>query len=267
MSARLELRALGVRVTIDAFGALAETVIAACELAWSSCVVTPGGGADEARMTLQVSVGERLAPAAPHVVQIEAHTLESALEWVTQHITVGAIERRAGELLMLHACAVADPLTGHAAVLVGPSGMGKTTLARTLGRRWAYLTDETAALDPDGSVLAYPKPLSLVSQNGPKEQLSPHELELISVPDLPLQLTGLFLLDRQPGCETAVVEEVAKLEAIALLAEHTSYLGQMPGPLRAMAAVIDAVDGVRRLTYTETHQVEPVLADLFGGLS
>ncbi len=59
---------------------------------------------------------------------------------------------------VLHAGAVVRD--GHAVVVVGESGVGKTTLVtRLLADGWGYLTDEAVQLTADGQVLAYPKPL------------------------------------------------------------------------------------------------------------
>ena len=48
-------------------------------------------------------------------------------------VTEIAITERRDDLLMFHACALADPATGDTVLLFGPSGPGKTTVARTLG--------------------------------------------------------------------------------------------------------------------------------------
>lgn len=60
----------------------------------------------------------------------------------------------------LHAAALGTP-TG-VVLLVGHSGAGKSTLATHLLRRGlSYLTDEMVAVDADGQVHGYPKPLTL----------------------------------------------------------------------------------------------------------
>ncbi len=72
----------------------------------------------------------------------------------------GAISGLRGEALMLHASAVALD-DGRVIGFVGPSGRGKTTASQALGRTYGYVTDETLAIRADGSVVAYPKPLSI----------------------------------------------------------------------------------------------------------
>ena len=62
------------------------------------------------------------------------------------------------DVVSIHAAAVATP---HGAIMLpADSGSGKTTLcARLLQRGAAYLSDDSVALDDQGRVLGYPKPL------------------------------------------------------------------------------------------------------------
>ncbi|KQQ05575.1 hypothetical protein ASF42_03125 [Rathayibacter sp. Leaf294] len=97
-------------------------------------------------------------------------------------VTLRAIEAAQGSLLMLHACALADP-SGATVVFVGPSGRGKTTAAATLGRSYGYVTDETTGITPDGRILPYEKPLLIRTAEGmPKRPFSPDELGLLPAP-------------------------------------------------------------------------------------
>ena len=87
-------------------------------------------------------------------------------------------------------------MPGAAVLLAAASGTGKTTATRRLGPHYAYLTDETAIVDPeDLSLVPYPKPLSLL-QDGrrPKRQVSPDELGL--GPAVPAVLRRVAVLDR-----------------------------------------------------------------------
>ena len=126
--------------------------------------------------------------------------LATVMDRLSPLITRLAVTERAGELTMFHACALADPVTGDTAVLFGPSGTGKTTLARTLGTDFAYVTDETAAVTRDGLLVPYPKPLSILI--GPrdrlKRQVSPGELGLRRLGDGPYRLRALVQLHRVP---------------------------------------------------------------------
>ncbi len=63
----------------------------------------------------------------------------------------------------LHLHAGAASLNGRIALVVAPSGGGKTTTVTALGlRNWAYLTDEMISIARDGPIVsAFPKPLSI----------------------------------------------------------------------------------------------------------
>ena len=134
---------------------------------------------------------------------------------------------------MFHACALAN-VAGDAVVMVGPSGVGKTTLAQTHGRRWGYVTDETAALTTDDALLAFPKPLSVSRSGRVKAQVSQDEAGLVPAATA-LRVRAVLLLDRVAGATGATVEAVPTVPAIALLAEHTSYLARLDRPLARIA--------------------------------
>ena len=111
----------------------------------------------------------------------------AARPWLQWHedlvflATSRAIESARGTHLLFHAACLAAPDTGAAMVLVAASGTGKTTATRRLGPHFAYLTDETAIIAPDGlTVTPYPKPLSLLGSRGvrPKTQRGPDDLGL-----------------------------------------------------------------------------------------
>lgn len=65
------------------------------------------------------------------------------------------------ERLHIHAAGLADP-ERRGVVICAASGTGKSTLATALATDgWSYLSDETVAIDDDGSVTGFPKPLVL----------------------------------------------------------------------------------------------------------
>ena len=183
---------------------------------------------------------------------------------VSSHLTVTAIHARLGDFWMLHACALADPVSGATVVLVGASGSGKTTVAATLGRHLGYLSDETVAIRDDGTVLPYPKPLSvLLDGRGPKRQESPSELGLLAAPARPW-LKAIALLDRT-GTGEPTVEPVRIVEALPALAEQTSALQLLDRPLHVVAGHLDRTGGLRRITYREAEDLLPVLTGLIEG--
>lgn len=111
--------ALGVRVRIVA----EPPVASALRAAWASCLAAPDADA-------------RFVVAADEVRSLTGATSEEEhVQRIPETVTAGAIRARAGELLMVHACAVANPRTGAVVVLVGPSGMGKTGRPRARASR------------------------------------------------------------------------------------------------------------------------------------
>lgn len=93
-------------------------------------------------------IGTRLSPAA----------LLLLLQW---HVNQQAIARAVTRTTTFHAAAVESP-GGTGVLLAAPMESGKTTTCSGLLRSgWGYLTDEAAACEPDGTVHAYPKPLTL----------------------------------------------------------------------------------------------------------
>jgi hypothetical protein len=249
VGSHIDISALGVPIRLRLGGRSAEALRAGLERAWARSILAT----DRAPGAVVRADLERISD------------YRAVMERVTQQVTLAAIEARAGQLLMFHACAIADPTTGAAVLLVGPSGMGKTTLARHLGRHWGYLTDETAGVTSDHSVLAYPKPLSIVASGSVgKDQLGPDELGLLH-PGRDTKVAAVVLLDRQPqGAHLAdlLVEPVPNVTAIALLAEHTSYLTRLERPLGTMAALLKATGGLRRVSYTDADELLPVVTEL-----
>jgi hypothetical protein len=239
------VEALGVRIRIDAEPSLAAEL----RHAWAACLLADDAAPDEVVDALALGY---------HAVDRSAVEL---LERITQAVTLRAVTARAGELLMVHACAVADPRTGAAVVCAGPSGMGKTTLASVLGKRWSYVTDETVAIDEAGAVLPYPKPLSVRTAGAAgKHQVAPGDLGL-NPATAPLRPVGVMLLDRRPEQEHAEVTDVRTAPAVALLAEHTSFLARLEHPLRAIADLLHQAGGLRRVQYADAEQLVPLVAE------
>ena len=193
----MTLDVIGSRVVIQLEGDRADQLAQAVRTAWEGCLRE----VDDVAPTRVVRVfldsdPDRIA-AVTGEEQIVGSDESTVMEWLTARVTLEGIEAQHGRLWMLHACGLADPVSGAAVVLVAPSGMGKTTAARVLGRTYGYLSDETVAIGPDGSIMAYPKPLSLLEGGvRPKRQRSPRELGLVDAPEQPW-LAALALLDRR----------------------------------------------------------------------
>ncbi|MFT3888050.1 MAG: hypothetical protein QM713_07815 [Arachnia sp.] len=191
-------------------------------------------------------------------------TLEEQLSALSQAVTLAAIEARRGELWMLHAAGIADD-QGRVVALIGPSGKGKTTAARTLSTHFGYVSDETVGISPDGTVAPYRKPLSVIEGSARvKAQRSPHELGLLALPEAPLRLAAIVLLDRRlDGPDVPVLEDCDLGDALPELIAQTSYLGELSAPLRTIAALADSTGGVRRVIYREAATLPEALAPLF----
>lgn len=239
------VQALGAVIRIDG-SALTDEAWAATRSAWQDAAAEPAAA---------------LAPATTVVAQ-GGFPAQAMLTGLSSEVTLAAIEDRAGELLMLHAAGLATT-DGRVVALVGPSGRGKTTASRVLGREFGYVSDETVAIAADGTVLPYRKPLSLVENDRlPKVQRSPTELGLRPLPGLPLRLAALVLLERTDDADPATLHRVGLDEGIAGLAQQASYLGRMSAPLHVIASHIEAVGGVHRITYSNAQALTPLIHEL-----
>lgn len=192
---------------------------------------------------------------------IRANSPEELAQRLTSEVTVGAIGGLRGEALMLHASAVALD-DGRVVGLVGPSGRGKTTAAQVLGRFYGYVTDETLAVRADGSVVAYPKPLSIGSWPGVKATEPASALGLRGAPADNLRLAAIVLLDRRPDVEQPFVESVPIIEALSELVPQTSHLSALERPLRTLLETLLATGGVRRVVYSEASSLPTIINDV-----
>jgi hypothetical protein len=241
----LSIDALGAVIGIDG-SALSDEAWTAAQTAWQDAMADPPVGvAPDATVTAHGSVSAQATLAA-----------------LSMEVTLAALEARAGDLLMLHAAGLATE-EGGVVALVGPSGRGKTTASRVLGREFAYVSDESIGIAADGAVLSYRKPLSLIEHNPHlKAQRSPSELHLLPLPTAPLRLAALVLLERSDDATAPRMEPVSLAHGIAELAQQASYLGRLSSPLRTLAAHIEAVGGVRRIIYSNAETLAPIIHEL-----
>lgn len=191
----------------------------------------------------------------------------SSQESATQQITQAFIAARAGELLMLHAGAVAHQGTGRALVFVAPGGTGKSTLTRRLGKHYGYLSDETVGISPDTlRIHPYPKPITLAPEHGhPKRENSPDDLGLVPAPAVPV-LADLVVLRRTAEREHATFTPLPVLDALTMIAPETSSLSKLPEPLHLMADVHRRA-GCTLVEYGEGHQILQWCTDRLEGLA
>ena len=269
----MRLEALEVGFDVVCTGSGAGELAEAVQDAWDSCLTDPArepdaDPSDEVVTLLLEQDHDRLARLAGDS-QLFGSDLPTLMDRLSPMITRIAVTTRRADLVMVHACAVGDPETGRAAVLFGPSGIGKTTLARALCTELDYLSDETAAIsEADLRIVPYPKPLSVIVNPGDelKEQLSPSRLGLRAPDGTTYRLRTLVQLCREPGHGgDPVLEHLPVVDALPELVSQTSYTRQMERPLHRLAALAVRVGGVRRVTYTEAVDLRPVVRALLDG--
>lgn len=242
MSDRLRIAAIGASIEIDVSRRGADFV-ARTRAAWTDALVADDGAADAV-------VSDR-----PDLDD------EAALAMLSTDVTLAALaERRGLPLWMLHAAGLADA-AGNVVVLSAPSGTGKTTAARHLSRRFAYVSDETVAITTEGAVVPYRKPLSVIAPDSPhKTQVAPSSLHGSQHLPVALRVAKIVLLDRRPdGPEVPEIEALDLGAALEVLAPQTSYLSDMPAPLRVIAGLLAATGGAVQVSYREVETLDAVI--------
>ncbi|UPL11305.1 ATP-binding protein [Microbacterium sufflavum] len=194
---------------------------------------------------------------------------DAALAMLSTDVTLAALEKRRGDpLWMLHAAGLADA-EGRVVVLSAASGTGKTTAARHLSRRFAYVSDETVGVADDGSVVAYRKPLSVIEPSSPhKVQVAPSRLHEGPPLAAGLRVAAIVVIDRrEDGPDVPEVERLDIATALELLAPQTSYLSDMPAPLHLVRDLLAAVGGAVRIRYREAASLDGAIDDLLRSAS
>ena len=182
---------------------------------------------------------------------------------LSTQVTLAALDAVRGTRLLLHAAGVAAA-DGRVLALVGPSGRGKTTAARHLGTRFGYVSDESVAVDDALTVWPYRKPLSVIVEGRPfKEQIAPSDLGLLPLPDVPLRLAGITLLDRDPDADDTRIVPVDLIDAICEMTPQISYLPELPSPLQYVAGIVERIGSVTRLIYRDAADLPAVVEGMF----
>jgi hypothetical protein len=247
---RICVEVLGVVIPLDVRG---SSLCAAVSQAWRDCRTTRTPEV----AGISVAIGSGDAP-----VDVSGKDAREVLHRLSPTITQRAITAQAGELIMLHAAALAVPSTGATAILVAESGTGKTTASRALGVDLAYLTDETAGITDEGRMVPYRKPLSLIEGGALKTQRAASSLGL-TLTDGDCHLAAIVFLDRQPDHEGGpTVSTLDTIDAIAALAPQCSYLPSTHRPLHRLADLLHRTGGAHLVTYREAATLEPVLLQL-----
>ncbi|BCW20206.1 hypothetical protein NtRootA9_29140 [Arthrobacter sp. NtRootA9] len=266
----LALDILGVQFTVRWGAGVTAAQRESMSLAWSRCAGVQGQAPappaeDDGTSPFTASVAFRTLTDDGGVFRLRAASFEELAESLTSRLTLTAILANAGSLTMLHACGVADPETGAVVALVAKSGTGKTTASSVLARQYGYVTDETVAIRPDGSVIPYPKPLSVKQAPGlPKQQVGPDALGLLEAPAR-LHLQSIVLLDRVECSEPVVpvLSKVTLADAVLALIPDSSSQAAIAQPLQSLCRLIDAAGGVWQVTYSEARDLPAALEPLF----
>ena len=201
----------------------------------------------------------------PALRPLVAGSFDALAEHLTSHVTLDAIDAHAGAAMMLHAAGIALP-DGRVVAFVGPSGRGKTTLSRLLGSRHGYVTDETVHIgirdDDFARVEPYRKPLSIKRAGLPKQQVSPAALDLLELPEAPLRLAAVVLLEREADAASASAPSASPAEYDEPVGESDGGVSAMPDSGSAPAAPVDdalaAPPVGMATTATRPATVEPV---------
>ncbi|MCT2085771.1 hypothetical protein M3D75_06560, partial [Microbacterium enclense] len=244
----LEIAALGVPVTVRVERDPTPHVRLEISNAWRDC--RAGGARDRSHRDL-------LLPRA------HFDDPEHGLSDLSTRLTLEALDALRGTRLLLHAAGVAAP-DGRVLAMVGPSGRGKTTASRHAGRRFGYVSDESVAVDADLTVWPYRKPLSVIVEGRPfKQQIAPSDLGLLPLPDAPLHLSGITLLDRDPATTSPGAQPVDLIDAICEMTPQISYLPELPNPLQYVARIVDRVGAVTRLLYRDATDLPDLITEMF----
>lgn len=258
---------LGASLEVHPDGPRADEFTDALATAWSRCLTEPNQPTlDAGHLTLRLAHKGTVPFRATDrdATEFESDDLATALSAGTQLITRALLAAQIGRLLLFHAGAVSHPETGATLVFVAEGGTGKTTLARTLGRHYGYLTDESVGIDEQHRVLAYPKPLSLRSPTiWPKIETSPGSLNLRE-PHAEPQVAKVVLLARDHTLTSPIVTELPLLDAIAALGPQSSSLYRLPQGLHRCAGLLEATGGALEVRYAEATDLLPLAADLIG---
>lgn len=259
MDRAIRVDALGAVIELSCDSSVPDAAVDELRRSWQEL----DAGAAEPAVTLTLSLDGTLPRRPQRLYATTAVALASA---VASSVTLRAIERNRGLLVMLHAAGIALD-DGRVIAFAGPSGKGKTTLARQLGTRFGYVTDETLAVEfapaRAGEVLPYRKPLSVVTGEGPKRQLAPQQLGLAALPAAPLRLAAIVLLDRvNDELDLPEVEQLELVEGLVALVPQISYLPLLPSPLGTLARLVEETGGIRLLRYREAATVADALPQL-----
>lgn len=179
-------------------------------------------------------------------------------------LTQAVISHLTGSGLLLHAAGLTSTDGERGVVMVASSGTGKSTAARTLGRRFGYLSDELMRVDADHRMHGLPKPLSIIVPGFPggKDEVSPDEAGLAVAPAEPPALAAMVCLQRDPDAAGAELTPISVHELIAEVLPQSSSIWRGRRPLHHLVEAGVRGGGPYRLSYAEIAEAEGLVADL-----
>ncbi|WP_277453948.1 hypothetical protein [Janibacter sp. DB-40] len=245
----LDMVSMGCRWVLDVSGLDAATA-AGTAARWQRCI--------------------DLATRATTIVDDEPETIRVTTSQqpydLSREVTNKGLVRLRGRVTLLHAAALADE-SGRAIALVAPSGGGKSTATRVLGRRLGYLSDETLVLLEDHRIAPHPKPPSLVvdpRDRWRKEEPSPDELGLGPTPGL-ARLERLLTLERDGEATEPSIEPVGLLDQLIAVLPETSSTWLVPDGLDRLARAVTVGGPAARLRYAEIDTCHDLVREHLAG--
>ena len=274
----LKMRPAGVPVNILFCSSIGQDFVEEVAQSWGSlqpelrAITEP----DDSEPTVAVGYEEyradgdlpEIAPARFAYLQVAEGSEDVAAERLTVEVTLKMLEQLSGEKSLFHAAALGHQATQTGMILIGPSGRGKTTASRFLGQHFLYLSDETAVIDRSYRMHPYPKPLSVIVEQGkPKQQINPLEegMNALSPTDSEIELAHMILLNRQEGISEPYFERVSLADALLSMVSETSGLDVSQQGLAQLNELVNHCGGVLRINYTEISDTLPLFTSLFEG--
>src|SRR4051794_21543545 len=132
----IDLLTLGVPVRLRCWGDDPDLVADHVRRAWSAALAPSAGREPSVVLDVVVTTDDVIRSTATGSGAVADRAISTVLHVLSSRVTLAAIEQQAGRLWMLHGAALADPQSGASVALVAPSGTGKSTASRTLGRRF-----------------------------------------------------------------------------------------------------------------------------------
>lgn len=201
----------------------------------------------------------------PDMACVSSSDIAQAAEQLTVQVTLQVLKHYSGHAHLLHAAVLGAPQTRRAFALVAASGTGKTTASKVLGQKFAYLSDETAVIRYNRSLVPYLKPLSIIeNKDEPKRQYSPLEigLEAVDPADESYQLEHIIILNRVDAPQAPQLERMSMDKALFRIVAQSSGVQRSGTGLGDLAQLINDVGGVLMLTYSEISETIELLGNL-----